>query len=720
MESLLQHAGSNTLTATLLAASALACGWFCRRPALTHALWLLVLVKLATPGVAEIAIEVPWIVAAKPESETPPGEDSTADAAAPAGFLDRPAATSPSAKLRRALLSPSGRSSEGEWLAVRLERLSKILFGEESQRIAVGPVESPSDKQADLQQRDLRHSESKASSAAEASSSPMTNLGASGNPSNQAAASFAAREETPFAATPLLIGAWWAGTFVWFAWSAYRVWRFRRWMKHGWHAPREIQRLTESLADQMGLASPPRVFLAAAPISPMVFWWGASPRLLFPAELACRLERPSLESLLQHELAHLRRRDHWVRLIELLITGLFWWHPLVWIARRQLHIAEEECCDALGVAQSHSRRRTYALALMSAIDFLAEWRPAFPPAACGLGAAGLLRRRLQAIMRGHAAGRLTNVGRLVVGAACCSLPFSLTLKPVAAPASKTKALAPLATVLHIESMRQRLARKLVSPESDLQADDHWETPVVDSSASLAGPRWSDVTLRDTSIVVHGKVVVVVRGSAEGTSIAVEQTATQSRLLELLEPRGVSALAISPGGEWLVWINGGDVVKFADLRGKPSPAPFYIGEPAVDVALSADLSVLAIAHPQGEITRWRPQTAERIDRLPSLGSQPSSLYLSASGGTVVALVQRARDDSTAAVWRASSDAIVLPVQETAPRDVFVSLDGLRVAVADSEGCCRLYDLGAAGSPIEAAAMRGKMRPTLSAVKPGSRR
>ena len=50
--------------------------------------------------------------------------------------------------------------------------------------------------------------------------------------------------------------------------------------------------------------------------------------------------------ILAHELAHLRRRDHWVRAIELIVSIVYWWNPLVWAIRRPLHQAEDLCCDA--------------------------------------------------------------------------------------------------------------------------------------------------------------------------------------------------------------------------------------------------------------------------------------------------------------------------------------------------------------------------------------
>ena len=85
---------------------------------------------------------------------------------------------------------------------------------------------------------------------------------------------------------------------------------------------------------------------------PMVLSAGFRPQLLLPMELFKRLETTAQSSLLAHELAHIRRKDHLVRLLELLGTTLFWWHPVVWWACWELQNLEDLCCDAMVVGSS--------------------------------------------------------------------------------------------------------------------------------------------------------------------------------------------------------------------------------------------------------------------------------------------------------------------------------------------------------------------------------
>jgi bla regulator protein blaR1 len=78
-----------------------------------------------------------------------------------------------------------------------------------------------------------------------------------------------------------------------------------------------------------------------------------------PRRLWDRLDPDQRQTLLLHELAHLRRRDHWVRCLELGVTILYRWHPSAWWARVTLREAEEQCCDAWVVWAMPGAVRTY-------------------------------------------------------------------------------------------------------------------------------------------------------------------------------------------------------------------------------------------------------------------------------------------------------------------------------------------------------------------------
>src|SRR5205085_5012588 len=100
-----------------------------------------------------------------------------------------------------------------------------------------------------------------------------------------------------------------------------------------------------------------------------------------------RLDPPQQSALLVHELAHLYRRDHWVRWLEIIVTVLYWWHPAVWWARRELRDAEEQCCDAWVVWLMPGANRHYAAALLDTLEFVSSppSLKARPPLAAAFG-----------------------------------------------------------------------------------------------------------------------------------------------------------------------------------------------------------------------------------------------------------------------------------------------------------------------------------------------
>ncbi len=94
------------------------------------------------------------------------------------------------------------------------------------------------------------------------------------------------------------------------------------------------------------------------------------PRLLLPENLWDRLDERQQDTVLIHELAHLRRRDHWVRRLEAVVLGLYWWSPVAWWARRQVEQAEEQCCDSWVLGELPEAAEAYAEALVATAVFL--------------------------------------------------------------------------------------------------------------------------------------------------------------------------------------------------------------------------------------------------------------------------------------------------------------------------------------------------------------
>jgi beta-lactamase regulating signal transducer with metallopeptidase domain len=205
---------------------------------------------------------------------------------------------------------------------------------------------------------------------------------------------------------------WLGGAVLVTARSFRRTARFFRYARTGKPAPPALRRQVAELAAVLGVRAPP-VRVLAGLLSPVV-WCLFRPVLLWPQGLQDRLRGGGRRAVLVHELAHLRRRDHWVRWLELTAAALHWWNPLFWFVRRQLRFHAELACDAWVTGTLPETRRDYAEALLEVCA--RSGRAAAPSPAVGVGGDGRrdFRRRLTMIMSDRVPCRLAAGPKLCV------------------------------------------------------------------------------------------------------------------------------------------------------------------------------------------------------------------------------------------------------------------------------------------------------------------
>ncbi len=136
------------------------------------------------------------------------------------------------------------------------------------------------------------------------------------------------------------------------------------------------------------------------------------PLLLLPQQLLGRLTADERDALLAHELAHVRRRDHWVRFVEIAATALFWWYPVAWWARAALRRAEERCCDEWVLRVLPAGAGAYASGLLKSLAFVSGEADPLPIGASGAGPVHDLEARLKEILMARPLPRLAAPVRL--------------------------------------------------------------------------------------------------------------------------------------------------------------------------------------------------------------------------------------------------------------------------------------------------------------------
>jgi beta-lactamase regulating signal transducer with metallopeptidase domain len=93
------------------------------------------------------------------------------------------------------------------------------------------------------------------------------------------------------------------------------------------------------------------------------------PLVLVPIGLLTGLSQGEIKAIFAHELAHIKRHDYLINIIQSMIEILFFYHPLVWVIGESIRQDRENCCDdwALEICQNK-------LYLAKALTFVETFR----------------------------------------------------------------------------------------------------------------------------------------------------------------------------------------------------------------------------------------------------------------------------------------------------------------------------------------------------------
>jgi beta-lactamase regulating signal transducer with metallopeptidase domain len=151
-------------------------------------------------------------------------------------------------------------------------------------------------------------------------------------------------------ALPALVLAWCCGVFALagrFAGGALRARRLTRADARPAAAP--WQDALTRLARRMGVRRPVRLVISGLVTSPATLGW-VKPVVLVPASVFVGLTPVQLEAVLAHEVAHVRRYDFLVNLLQVAAETLLFYHPAVWWVSRVISRERELVCDDLAVS----------------------------------------------------------------------------------------------------------------------------------------------------------------------------------------------------------------------------------------------------------------------------------------------------------------------------------------------------------------------------------
>lgn len=254
-------------------------------------------------------------------------------------------------------------------------------------------------------------------------------------------------------ALPWLVAFWAIGACLFSLRMAMGVW----WIQRLCASPQaDVQRAwqarLDALATHFGLRRRVTLRLVDSLATPAsVGWW--RPVVLLPTALLARMPVDLIEALLAHELAHIRRHDYLVNLLQGAAEAMLFYHPVTWWLSRQIRIEREHIADRMAVEVAVEPRRL-AFALSELSGCMASAAPASSLALAANG--GRLMPRIEQLIR---PGMRRSSGRIafpLIGFATACLAFYAHAQindapavPPASAAAPVPAVAPVASILPV-------------------------------------------------------------------------------------------------------------------------------------------------------------------------------------------------------------------------------------------------------------------------------
>ncbi len=182
----------------------------------------------------------------------------------------------------------------------------------------------------------------------------------------------------------------------------------------------------QGLRLELGIKRAVRLVASGIAEVPMVVGW-LSPIVIVPVAAFASLDPAQLRCLLAHELQHIRRHDHLINAIQVVIETILFFHPVVWWLSKQMRLEREYCCDQAALQLTGDPKLlAQALASMEALR-IQQPNPDFVLAANG----GPLMQRITRILGLRADRRSSFSG--------WQLPMGLVVAGVLATAGQTLA-----------------------------------------------------------------------------------------------------------------------------------------------------------------------------------------------------------------------------------------------------------------------------------------
>jgi bla regulator protein BlaR1 len=208
--------------------------------------------------------------------------------------------------------------------------------------------------------------------------------------------------------------------------SVLRIIRFHRLIASNSSIHEDLSsRLSAQVARSLGMRMHPKILVIRADIAPFVWWMAGQSVIVIPTRAVEELSPHDLRLVITHEMAHIKRRDHWLRWIEWIGVICMWWNPLMWWARSQLRASEEMACDDLVLETATAEPYLYGNALLNMAELLTTTAIRPPVVASAFNSGGSLEQRIKMMVTTKSRRIPRSVRFTIVSLAMCLFPLGV-------------------------------------------------------------------------------------------------------------------------------------------------------------------------------------------------------------------------------------------------------------------------------------------------------
>jgi uncharacterized protein (TIGR03435 family) len=209
-------------------------------------------------------------------------------------------------------------------------------------------------------------------------------------------------------ALPIVVGIWIAGVAALTLRLSLGWWRITRLHAASLREPASAwDSAAARIATKLGISRRVHVIDSIHIVTPTLIGW-IRPVVLLPLAALASMPPDQVHAILAHEVAHIRRHDFLVNLVQSVAETVLFYHPGVWWLSARIRIEREHCCDDIAVAVCGD-----PIVYAEALTELASWtssQPSLTMAATG----GALLSRIRRLLHVPSSGERRHVKAPIV------------------------------------------------------------------------------------------------------------------------------------------------------------------------------------------------------------------------------------------------------------------------------------------------------------------